>query len=178
MQVEIPGGTAEIRNRATVLAQQTLQEEYQPLRLIISERWPKIEKLSDIPTDEYDPAYIRAFHRWRRAGVVALLKSWTLTDNTGKPIPLPTLDTVGEMDPEVYDPLEDAVLPIMYRAMNGMRFDEASAVVVENGKLKIDQQSPTQPSRDSVSGGPETETPTMSHPTGSSGSTVSSASVG
>lgn len=42
------------------------------------------------------------------ATIVALLQDWTLRDERGVPVPLPTMETVGDLSPEVYDALAQA----------------------------------------------------------------------
>ncbi len=63
----------------------------------------------------------------REAAVVALLESWTLDE------PLPTLDTIGELDSDLYDALVDYV-----GGVSSMSFNENFSV-----QPKVDNSTPT-----------------------------------
>lgn len=142
MEVQIPGGTAELRDRLTVGGRDSVQLASISLATAIRKVRPdldvdKLSELQALPDDAIDESVVAALHRITRAGIVALLKSWT------RPDALPTMATIDDMDPEVYDALAAATAPLIARASAGSRFGPDGAK---------DPDSPTEPSPVSADG--------------------------
>lgn len=162
--VQLPGGhTAELRDKVTVGGRELLREEGASVFQQISARWPGVKEIDQIPLTEFDGPVLKAFHRFNRAAVVALVASWSL------PTPKPTMETISDMDPDVYDVLAEAVAPRALKAMFGENFDPRTAA---------DPSSPTVPSSDSNGGGLAATTPGTPLPPGSSGNATSTTSEG
>lgn len=114
------------------------------------------EMVENLNLDERDA---EALLRVRDATLVATLVSWSLDE------PLPTLETVGDMDPDVYDSL---VASLQEDAVGATDFGPDGAG---------DPESPTRPSGHSDE--PSGEAVTVSQPAllSSTGSTVTGAST-
>ncbi|MGH9122853.1 MAG: hypothetical protein ACRDYC_13075 [Acidimicrobiales bacterium] len=153
MHVELPEGhSAELREKATVGGRDLLREHSVEVFGMVSRRWPGARKIEDIPRSELDAATLRGFHLFNRAAVVALLKGWTFSD------PLPTMETITEMDPDVYDILAEAVALPAVKTLMGREYKPEEAP---------DAESPTEPSSDSIGRGPDQTIPETNLPTGS-----------
>lgn len=162
--VQLPGGhTAELRDKVTVGGRELLREEGATVFRLLSQRWPGVTDLDQIPVNELDGAVLRAFHRFNRAAVVALVATWSL------PAPKPTMDNIDDMDPDVYDVLAEAVAPLALKSMFGDSYDPRTAA---------NPASPTVPSSDSNGGGLAATIPATNPPTGSSVNATSTTSVG
>lgn len=163
MQIELPGGqSAEIRDKPTVGGRDLLQEEGAGLFSLLAQRFPDLAEFKDVNIADFDRPLMAAFHRFNRAAVVALLKSWTLT------LPVPTMDTIVDLDADVYDAIGKAVAPLVLRIMTAeyLNKDEPS-----------DPSTPSVPSFASSEGGPAPTTLTTTPPSGFSKSTPSTATV-
>ena len=129
--VEIPGGTAVLREREDVRVRNRRLVENATVAAM-----PALEKVNpegeqqNLSTEEADSLFAL-----QDATIVALLVSWTLQEQ------IPTLSTVGDMDPEIYDALAQAT-----------RETGAEVVSAESFDPTPDDGSPTQPSGDSESG--------------------------
>lgn len=110
--VDIPGGQATLRETKDLrVKHRRLLEVAAMAAAPVYGRLP-----ADLPTDpdelakvnilelgvDLTPGEITRLMELQDATIVALLESWTLAD------PLPTMDTLGDMDPEVYDALAEA----------------------------------------------------------------------
>lgn len=152
--VQLPGGhTAELREKPTVGGRDLLRSEGAEVIRLLNERWPGLEDVDKIPPLEFGRDLTVAFQRLNKAAVVALVKSWTL------PTPKPTVETLDEMEEEVYDALAQAVAPLALKAMTGEDFSPTK-----------DADSPTLPSSSSSGGGQDQTTRATALPTGSSAS--------
>lgn len=149
--VVIPGGAAELRDKVTVGGQQLLQEEGVEFFEFVRQRWPNADRFEEIPKEQYTRQFLFLIHRWQKAAVAALVRSWTL------PTPVPrTLEEVDEMDPEVYKVLAARTSPLAFQAMQGLKLEP---VVKEDGTLDRDPANPTSTSSDSGSPSADPTTP-------------------
>lgn len=143
MLVPIPGGQAEIREKPTVYGREILQQAGFDVMANLKRAMPDKEiatlaDLTSLPLDSLDAELVASTHQLQRAAVVALLKSWSFPDA------LPTMDSVGTMDIDLYDALSRAVAPLVGKAMLGENFGPSGAT---------DPSSPTVPSPASPDGG-------------------------
>jgi len=159
-RVEIPGGHALLRDTLTVAGRKIVERT----SIVVSKAQRRVRvQMGDEAADAvdentpagrlpYTEAELEAFQRFEMAGFVALVHKWTL------PIEIPrTIDEVGELDPDVYDPIAAAVRK---RLPSILKRPDASmdAAVDEQGRPIAD--SPTGPSTDShVGGGESPSTP-------------------
>ena len=148
--IEIPGGWANLRETSEMKQKHRRLIEIAAMAAAhVMDKMPddidvETTKMTDIPA--LTKADAAAITDLQDATIIALLDSWTL------PQPLPTLDTIGDLDIGVYDALAA----------------EASKVNVAATRVSFepnpDQASPTSPS--SASDGllrdePSTSTPTL-----------------
>lgn len=137
--VPIPGGTAELRGpRELKVRHRRLVEA---AAIAASDAWSKMgpAPTSGVTPDPEAPVALQSLGLSREeaellmemqdAAIVACLASWTL------PEPLPTMDTVGDMDPEVYDALSEATRKAGAEVAMGVSFEPSP-----------DPESPTGPS--------------------------------
>jgi hypothetical protein len=108
--VEIKGGTANMREQHEI--------KVRDRRLVESSAVAASSALSKLPSDKAELEELElsqmnlsrpeanALFELQDATIVASLVSWTL------PEPIPDLDTIGDMDPEVYDKLAEATRTI------------------------------------------------------------------
>ena len=183
--VEIPGGTAVLRERedvkvrhrrliesATVPAMPALVK-VSPDPCVKCKGSGKAAKGRDCPVcggsgtvAKADPEQLTAqeandLFALQDATIVALLVSWTLPDD------IPTLGTVGDMDPVIYDALAEATRTVGASVAAADSFDETP-----------DDGSPTVPSADSATGSREaggSRSTRRSMPVGKSSVTAGSA---
>lgn len=154
---------AEIREKPTVAGRELLQEAGFEMFHHLMTRMPDIEEatLADLKTvdiKQLDGRFVGASHRLQRAAIVALLRSWSL------PAPLPTMDTIGDMELDVYDALAVATAPLVQVAMFGENFGPSGAT---------DPASPTVPSSGSEPGERAQTVPSAGPTDGPSDSSVS-----
>ena len=104
--VEIPGGNAQLREKHEIkVRHRRLVESASVGAAVALAKLPsdeaELEAATladlDLTTDEADGLF-----KLQDATIVAALDSWTLPD------PIPTLATVGDLDPDVYDALAEA----------------------------------------------------------------------
>jgi hypothetical protein len=104
--VEIPGGNAQLREKHEIkVRHRRLVESASVGAAVALAKLPsdeaELEAATladlDLTTDEADGLF-----KLQDATIVAALDSWTLPD------PIPTLSTVGDLDPDVYDALAEA----------------------------------------------------------------------
>lgn len=144
--VNIPGGSATLRDK-----EDTKQRHK---RLVQSAAIAAAPLLSKLPEDVAEresmtEAEVMALAANRQeveslfelqdATIVALLMSWTLPD------PLPDMDTIGDLDPEVYEALSKAVSSLGSQ-LQAESFDPVAP------DSKEFEASPTDPSSDSDNG--------------------------
>lgn len=106
LTVPIPGGSADLREHTEIKVRHR--------RLVESASVGAATALAKLPSDQAEleaatladldltEAEADNLFRLQDATIVAALDSWTLPD------PIPTLATVGDLDPEVYDALAEA----------------------------------------------------------------------
>ena len=119
--VQVPGGTAVLRDKLTV-------RQRRPLVLASSSVSANLrQQIADASDDgqaeanlEVSEAEVEQMLRMQEAAVVVFLESWDLTDAAGQPLPLPTVETVGDYDAELFDVLSDAVAARGAAAINGI----------------------------------------------------------
>lgn len=98
---EIPGGEATWYTRISLppRRERMVQVEGMPLRHIVEQ----IRVDDSYPVSREDAIALLALNE---LSVVVFLKSWTLTDATGQPLPIPTTsDEVLDLDKPLYDAL-------------------------------------------------------------------------
>lgn len=145
--VDIPGGQATLRGR------EELRMRHR--RLIETAGLAAASIISRLPADAADnPAALadirmsmdesEALMRVQDATIVALLDSWTLPDE------LPTMATVGDMDPKVYDALAQATKEL-----------GAATLAAENFEPSPDRTDPTGGSKTSVMSSTVVSEPTL-----------------
>ena len=132
--IDIPGGTAKIRSvgemtvRQKRMIQKTalstthiyaripeellkaatakIDEDAQDKERLIAEKLGAQQRLSmTMATLELSEADAEAFLGQQDSSIVAFLANWDLVDENGQPKPLPTLETVQDLTPDVYDAL-------------------------------------------------------------------------
>lgn len=131
--VEIPGGYAvfrepkEMKQRQRRMIETAAMTAAHVIAKLPDSVDPASTRIADIPALTRDDA--EALADLQDATIIALLESWTL------PVPLPTLDTLGDLDVATYDALAAA---------------SANAGAVGNTRVDFqpspDQSSPTLPS--------------------------------
>jgi hypothetical protein len=136
--IVIPGGQAELRKKVTVDGKQLLQEASYGMFAWQQKNFPDVKDFADIPASDYDGDLVKEMHGFQRGCVVAILKSWSLDE------PLPTMATIGEMDPDLYEVLVDKCQPLANAALVGT---DLAPALKEDGTL--DRENPTQTSPDS-----------------------------
>ncbi len=143
MIATIPGGQAELREKVTAGGRQAMLAASVDVSHGYRRCFPEqaTTKIADIDPQVFqngaDGALLDAVHRYQNAGIVAFVKSWSL------PQPVPTMDTVEDLDVDVYDALAAAVSPLAARAIVGEKFGADGA---------SDPDSPTEPSAASDDG--------------------------
>lgn len=150
--IEIPGGTARIkeqkdlRGRDTKLIKAASLAASNVLSKIPDDIRPKPDEDKQVAGERMQnylkehPLEVNAAEAMkvldlRESVMVAYLASWTLE------LPLPTMETVGDLPDDIYQALDDAV--------GGDALNAASSSV--NFDVNPDQKSPTGPSRSSDS---------------------------
>ncbi len=175
--LEIPGGTARFREKNEIKVRHR--------RLVESAAVAAASALSKLPDDpeqlkqlnlrelNLTRAEARALYDLQDATIIATLVDWTLSGA------LPDEDTIGDLDPELYDALSYATQDVGVDIAGGVNFDptnpsdpefEASPTEPSAGSaadLRADQASPSPSTH--PSGGPSTSTgqPTQDSPTSS-----------
>jgi hypothetical protein len=145
--VEIPGGSATIRDREDILTRhRTLLRATAFVAASAIAKIPRKpgEKPGDPDEVDWDNADkvgltytdTAAIMALEDAAIVALLESWTL------PAPLPTLDTVQDLAPKLYDALSEAVRRDAVTAVAEVDFGPTDP------KAEGFSETPTQPSGD------------------------------
>jgi hypothetical protein len=135
--VEIPGGTAELRDRLDIKIRHRRMIEAAAVAASAA-----MAKLPDnIPAEQLKQTEVETLSLTRQeattlfelqdATIVASLASWTLDE------PLPNLDTIGDLEQDVYDALALATSEV-----------GANVAAPENFDASPDPESPTQPSDD------------------------------
>jgi hypothetical protein len=140
--ITIPGGTAVLRDTLTVRQRRPLQVvgATLPKELVDIVDAAQADTNGRIRLDELGLTEGTAsiMFRMQDASIVAFLDSWSLTDGAGAPVPLPTMDTVGDMPGDVYDAIGLAVSKRGAAEINGMGDASPDGVT--------DPESPTGPS--------------------------------
>jgi hypothetical protein len=77
----------------------------------------------------------------KEAFMFVRLASWTLTEEDGSPRPLPTLDTIGDLEIDLYNSLEEA---------SGVGAMDMGVDFSSSGDPEVDEERPTDGSDDSV----------------------------
>lgn len=173
--VEIPGGTAEIRDRADIKERQ--RRLVQSAAMAASSVMAKLpDDLASLDTEDAEAvqtvsqamsgvslsaADANLLQELQDATIVALLASWTLAE------PLPTLETVLDLDTDLYDALAQATKD------QGVALAQATDFTPD-----ADKASPTTPS--SGSDGPlraDTEQPLTPESSGAGESTATASST-
>lgn len=141
--VDIPGGTASLREKDDVkVRQRQLVESRMVAAASALEKLPgEMSELEtyDITKSNLTAAEADSLFDLQSATIVAALASWSL------PAPLPTMDTVGDLDQELYDALSTATA--------GLAKDVATPEIFEPGDPRAPgfESSPTAPSVASAS---------------------------
>ena len=138
--VEIPGGVAHLREDHEI---RTRDKRLVEVAAIVA-AYP-IEKLAEqmeagpvsVVTLRLDADEATALYKVRDAGIVASIVSWTLDD------PIPTMDTIGDLDPDLYKALDEAVKALGATVAAGVDFDPPDPTSPGFA------ESPTVPSADS-----------------------------
>jgi hypothetical protein len=137
--INLPGGhIATIREKVTVGGQQLLQREGMDMFAYVRKTFPGATNIADIAEDNLTGEMMQHVQKWQKASVLALLKSWTL------PQPLPTADTITDLEIDVWEALVSVTAPLAMTAMSGVTL---SPQLAKNGT--IDRENPTQTSSDS-----------------------------
>jgi len=137
--IEIPDGSAELREKPDIKVRHR--------RLIEAAGVAAMPGLAKLPStrdelENLDVAKVGSLTRTEAdslftlqdATIIAALASWTL------PKPLPTMDTVGDLDPELYDALANATRELGTSVATGVDFDPPDP------RSEGFASSPTQPS--------------------------------
>lgn len=143
--IDFPGGSAELRDGPDI--------RQRDRRLVLSAGLAAAGALAKIEAQNIEPSAIaekdvaslgltfaeaEAFQDMQDAMIVASLCSWTLAQ------PLPTMQTVGDLKPDVYDALEKATQSSINAVLTGTDFEPSDPT--EPGF----PATPTLPSDDSV----------------------------
>lgn len=166
--VDIPGGTAELREGADLKVRH--RRLIEAAAIAAGAALPKLptnlEELEslDIATLDLSIEETNSLFALQDATIVAAVASWTL------PGPLPTLETAGDLDTAVYDALAEATREMGAATATGVDFDppDPSSPGFED--------SPTVPSDGSGSGSRADQA--SPSPKGRKGTTKSSATGG
>lgn len=152
MIIVIPGGMAELRDKLTVGGQQELQLiSFKLVEAVKQSRPPGTN--SPLDTDalkkaEMSAELLSALFEIQMNSVLVFLKSWNLEE------PLPTQETIRDMDSDVYEAIVKHTSPMAMAAANGTKFEPA---ITEDG---IDLANPTENSSNSNEGEEEVTAPT------------------
>ena len=169
MIIDIPGGTAEVRDGPTVDGRSVLQALSSEYRVCMYEDEDRakahaLEPDKVLPLEEAGDAEgtRKVFRRtgfassiaWNRVldGLVVIgLRSWTLPD------PLPTLDTLGQIEPgpaqDAFYIIRKALTPLYGDWVKDPDFSTDASIIAVDGKPKLDLDSPTAASSASNGGG-------------------------
>lgn len=141
-QVDIPGGSATLREKDDVkVRQRQLVESRLVAAASALEKLPgdlgELESF-DISKSNLTAAETDSLFDLQSATIVAAVASWSLSD------PIPTMDTVGDLDGELYDALSNATA--------GLAKDVATPESFEPGDPRSPgfEESPTEPSGSSA----------------------------
>lgn len=156
---DIPGGKVEIRDRLTVGGRELLQEEMFGLVAHIQRQIDKVKAqggqiltrsgkpleietladLNEIPSELMDKDFVKVSHAFQRAAVVAHVTAWTL------PLPVPTLQNIGDLDGDVYDALCELVNPLVAKSLMGADFSPDAMIdpKAQAGNLSASNSSET-----------------------------------
>jgi len=152
---QVPGGTVNIRDKVTVYGRELLQEAGFGLLNLLKDLpsdmdVKKISDIRDVPAELLSPELIRSFNQLNRAGIVAYVSAWSFS------VPTPTMDTIGDMDTDLYDSVAKIVAPMVLRGMFGEDFSMAGATdpKAPTGNLPDSMNGQTVPSPPSASPAP------------------------
>jgi len=119
--IEIPGGTVELRGTAELKVRH--RRLIEAAAIAAGAALPKLptslEELEslDISTLDLSVEETNTLFALQDATIVAAVASWTL------PEPLPTLETVGDLDTDVYDALAEATRDMGAATATGVDFE-------------------------------------------------------
>jgi hypothetical protein len=140
--VDIPGGQAVLREKADikVLHRQLVEAAYIPATSAMEKLPGDLEELEkfDLTTSSISRTEAQALFDLQSATIVAALASWTRSE------PLPTMETVGDLDQDVYDTLSEATASLGNEIVSTESFDAPDP---RSAEFKA---SPTTPSGDST----------------------------
>jgi hypothetical protein len=140
--VDIPGGTAQLREKQDIkVRQRQLIESRAVAASSALEKLPDtMDELEafDLSKSGMSAAEADSLFALQSATIVAALASWSLPD------PLPTIDTIDDMDQELYDALGEVTTSVGKEIVKPDVFDPPSPHSEEF------LSSPTTPSDDSV----------------------------
>jgi hypothetical protein len=163
--VDIPGGTAVLRERADLRTRdKRIIEAASVAALPAIRHLPQDKSLAELQeidvadTDLSFDEYLLLM-QMQDAGIVAALASWTL------PMPLPTMATVGDLDPALTQALVEATRRTTAAIATSTDFDPSpdpespTAPSSDSGKdLRAEPSSPDQGTAKSRSAGPSSGT--------------------
>jgi hypothetical protein len=136
--VDIPGGTAVLREKLKVRERRVIEAAglgasgaiaKMPTSVLDGSVDPTTVRMDAVAFTADEAGSVLAV---QDAAIVAYLESWTLPD------PLPTMETIGDMETDVYDALAIAIRDI-----------EKTSPPATNFAVTTDQDSPTSDSRSS-----------------------------
>lgn len=119
--VNIPGGTAALREKADIKVRhrQLVEAAYIPASTAMMKLPGDLKELEnfDLSASDITRTEAQALFDLQSATIVAALESWTL------PGPIPTMDTVGDLDQDVYDALSEATASLATEVVLPDSFD-------------------------------------------------------
>lgn len=142
--VKIPGGTATLREKADMRKRH--QRIVEAAAIVAAPALAQIERIggealgkrvSELRLSAHEATSVFDL---QDATIVAVLDSWTL------PEPLPTLDTLGDLTPKLYDALAEATSKLGAEVINSDNFEPSDPTAPGF------TETPTTPSADSEPG--------------------------
>lgn len=140
--VNIPGGTAALREKPDIKVRhrQLVEAAYIPATAVMEKLPGDLEDLEafDLSTSKISLTEAQSLFDLQSATIVAALSSWS------RPEPIPTMDTIGDLDQDVYDALSEATSSLGQEIVAPENFEPGDPHSPEF------TESPTTPSSDST----------------------------
>jgi hypothetical protein len=117
MKVDLPDGSiAQLRESVTLGQRNTLQQVHSELVKNILAQYGTFPAWNEADSESWGADLKRQMQEWHKTGVLTLLESWTRDEE------LPTIDTIDECDPALFDAILDQAAPLMIKAVRGEQF--------------------------------------------------------
>lgn len=117
MKVDLPDGTVvQLRDSVTLGQRNLIQQRHSDLIKAIVDRYGSFAAWEQRDAESWGAPLKAAFQDWHKFAVVTMVESWTREE------PLPTMDTVEEMDPADFDLILEQANEMAMQAVRGLAF--------------------------------------------------------